>query len=743
MRRRLHLYVLLVTIGTAGRVALGQSAAIKQVEVSTHEQNVVVEVDLTTPVVPSLSFAEHPDRVIADFPNTTPKELFRRIHVGRNGVARVRIGLNQSNPPVTRVVVDLDVMRPFKIDTLGSKVLLSILPPGEASQAPGLVAAPPAATPNAIKEKPPAPSPTNATGLPNASVTPADAQHPATFHAARRGFRIRGIAADAVYLDGGSNMGLQTGMKLIVCDSDPASDDLKAFCGAVAELAITAVATSSAVAEVYGAKRQLKRGDRAFLTPEDEQAMRIAAATSKLPPVQAQPGGTLLSNAQARRLSAEDAGGLAESQLRLRIGTDYSGLTSTGSTPGTTTQTGLSFQSNTTNMFGTHWNLQGYWRGNINHHLQFQEPTIQETLDKTYTMQLYYDNPDSAWVAGVGRLYLPWAVSLDTIDGGYLGYKLGGGATLVAFAGTVPNISSWHFDPNQRTGGSFVNFSGGDYDAFHYSSTTGFGAETFGWKLDRPFVFAENEVSYKNLFSVYHSLSADSPRGVTTLGIRPGAGIEHSYLTVHFHPIQKLSFDVYHNYFRDVPTESLQLVGLGLADTLVFQGVSAGVHFEPLSHVMLYTTFGRSKDTGDTHHSLNQMYGLTWIEIAHTGIRADFHYSKFDSDFANGIYRLLSISRQITHVTFFNVLLGDQNLISPYTTNDRSKFAATSLDFNLGKHSFIQSGYTFVNGNTLNYREWYSTLGFRLDRKSHAGYPAAIPSSPAGIAGNPAAIPRQ
>jgi len=44
-----------------------------------------------------------------------------------------------------------------------------------------------------------------------------------------------------------------------------------------------------------------------------------------------------------------------------------------------------------------------------------------------------YDNPDSHWVAGFGRMYLPWAVSLDTIDGGYVGRRLGRGATVGVF----------------------------------------------------------------------------------------------------------------------------------------------------------------------------------------------------------------------------------------------------------------------------------------------------------------------
>ena len=107
---------------------------------------------------------------------------------------------------------------------------------------------------------------------------------------------------------------------------------------------------------------------------------------------------------------------------------------------------------------GTHWNLEGYWRGRMNRHSQFQEPTIEDSLSKTYTMQLYYDNPNSKWVAGAGRLYLPWAVSLDTIDGGYLGHKFPLRNTSGVFAGSTPDLSSWHYRPNQRIGGVFTKF---------------------------------------------------------------------------------------------------------------------------------------------------------------------------------------------------------------------------------------------------------------------------------------------
>lgn len=484
---------------------------------------------------------------------------------------------------------------------------------------------------------------------------------------------------------------------------------------------IVGVATTSAILQVDNSSGDLNVGDWAELLPGDATAARknvltapensIHAASRSLEDV----GDTLAAPTGGSFRTAQVPDDLATRAVG-RIGFDYSGISSSGSTPGTSTQLGMSFQSNIKHLLGTHWNLEGYWRGRVNQHSQFQEATIEEALNKTYTMQLYYDNPDSKWVAGAGRLYLPWAVSLDTIDGGYFGVKSRGGMTTGVFAGSTPDLTSWHYRPNQRIGGFFTNFEGGDYDRFHYSSTSGLGLSSIGWKLDRPFLFFENEASYRGRISVFHSLIADSPQGVSTNGIRPGAGVSHSYFTLHYQPKNMLSFDVYHNFFRDVPTAATTIVGTGLVDKLLFQGISAGTHVKPTRYFTLYTTLGTSEKTGDERRSLNQMYGATWNEIARSGIRADFHYSKFDSNFGKGDYDILSLSRQVTSRMFWNIQLGNQNLLSEYSANYNSKFVADSLDINLGRHSYLQSGYTYVDGATLNYRQWYLSWGYRIDQ---------------------------
>ena len=534
MNRRLYIYLLFIIASVAAFAASNQLALISEVRVTTEGGKVSVEINLSDSITPTLTFAKNPDRLIADFPNVSPRQSLQHIPVGKNGVARVRIGLNHASPPVTRVVVDLDSLRPFTVEASDGKVFLNILPAIAKQPTSETAAFSPAEKENAATrtaEVSPTTGPESNSAL---AVEPAPAEL-RPLPTARATYKIKGIAADSVYIDGGSNSGLEVGMRLIVREpgthSNQSAPDRGAF---VAELRILAVATTSAVAEVREAKRILQHGDLAVLTPEDAQAAHNALTNKALasvrmhiaPIMPTQPDDT------SQPALATSSG----SRIQGRIGLDYSNITSTGSTPGTSTQQGISFQSDMTNIFGTHWNLQGYWRGRSNRHSQFQEQTIADTLNKTYTMQLYYDNPDSPWVAGFGRLYLPWAVSLDTIDGGYFGRKLNGHVTTGIFGGSTPDLTSWDYAPDHRIAGSFVNFTGGSYDSFRVSSTSGLALSTLGWQLDRPYLFFENEASWKNAISVYHSLIADDPRGVTTNGIRPGKGISRSYLTVRPEP---------------------------------------------------------------------------------------------------------------------------------------------------------------------------------------------------------------
>jgi len=685
--------------------AAGPAAEIQEVHVASKGDKETIDVRLTSSIKPAVIVAKNPDRLVLQFSNTATPTRQQVALVDQNGVKDVRIGLNKADPPVTRVVVDLNRAHPYAVAVDGNTVRLTVMPP-DANQ-------------DSIEA---ADSDQETLLASNGAGPLLSVSGPAMMTAAqivrknlRTKFNVKYVAEGVAYLNAGRGAGLTPGMNLLVRRMVNTSAGRQSQI--VAQLRIVSVAQNSAVAEIHDCAQSLHTGDVAYLSQDD---VELAVAQRTL----SRSGSGIRGNGfvSSPRDAKPPESSADEGRIRTRIGVDYSTIHSTGSTPGNTSERGLSVQTDITRIAGTHWNLQGYWRGRLTNTSQPNESTMQDYLDRTYIMQLYYDNPGSSWVAGFGRLYLPWATGLDTLDGGYIGRRVARGITAGVFLGSTPDVTSWHYSPNQQMAGSFVNFEGGSYDSFHYSSTTGVGLNMLKWMIDRPFLFAENEVSYKRYVSVYNTLIADAPQGVTTDGVRPGNGISRSYLTVHLQPQRRISFDIYHNFIRDIPTTPTQMISTGLVDKLLYQGLSFGVRVEPIRHFQVYSTLGRSDKSGDSRKTLNQMYGVTWTEIGHSGFRADMHYSKFDSPYAQGDYKILTISRNLMDRMQWSTQIGEQNLISSWTANvGRSLFFDTSFDTNLTRHTYVQTGYTISRGTQLNYDQLYFSLGYRFDaiRQQH------------------------
>jgi hypothetical protein len=540
----------------------------------------------------------------------------------------------------------------------------------------------------------------------------------------RTAFRIKYVAAGAAYLDGGRSAGLAEGMKLVVRETatgsvvaaaDGNADDV------VAELEVSSVAEASAVTDVHTPKRDVKPGDLAYLSAQDEQSLvqqSTLSATRKYPTVISFTEGDTLD--EEARVQIPRPPMPSVNRARGRFGIDYMGTTFHGAAGGTSTNLGLVARLDMTRIGGTYWNVSGYWRGRLNSSSYQGGTTLQDLINRTYHLSMTYDNPSSPWVAGFGRMYLPWATSLDTIDGGYFGRRLGHAATLGAFAGSTPDPTSWTYSPNRRIGGVFVNFEGGSYDNFRYTSTSGAALSTIQWKIDRPFVFFENGIYYKRYVAIYDSLQADSPVGYQKGG-SPGPGIARNFLTLRFQPHERIEFDANYSYFRDLPTFDQTLVGTTLLDKYLFQGFSGGVRLEVLKNVWVYTNLGRSSRSGDTSNSLNELYGLTFGRVPWVHIRADGHYARFNSSFGSGYYESVSLSKSLSDNFRLEFLGGRQNFASTYSNNSDSNFMTSNLEMNVGTHYFVQGGFTVSRGVVQNYDQWLFTLGYRFDSRRARG----------------------
>jgi len=924
MKRLIYLGVLLALLASLSVSATDASPGeIRKVEVLPAGGEVRVEITLSAMVVPAVETAHDPERLVVKLPGTAAGQQQRRIAVQQYGVRAVRFGLNQPNPPETRLVVDLDEEHPYKMTTEGSKVILLIQPslraaarqrnapagaaskplinslgrgnsgdtplngsqtnaegtlltpppfiapiqfpqstsansssadtthastqvpsarhpnraslqegtvfPGAGSPGTGQVppmagapqdsglytqssanakveqasaqpqpvpqepklstnaapepatsvrkdvvtslpptsgqsvagkseqsaAAPTPTAPLTVAEPasaPVAPQPAAAGATPEPAVAePAPARQtnaegsgmgraPQFIHRQgenpdfRTAFRVKYVAQDAAYLDGGRSVGLAEGMKLVVRDLPNAGGVAaegadSAAAGDVAELEVLSVAESSAVTEIHEPKRPVKVGDLAYLSSADQQALvekNALSATRKYPAVVSFTENDTLD--EEARAAIPKPPSPAVNRARGRIGFDYIGVLDHGASNMYTNNVGLVLRTDITRIGGTYWNMSGYWRGRFDH-TSAGPQTLQDLINRTYHLYTSYDSPHSSWVAGFGRMYLPWATSLDTLDGGYAGRKVKEGVTTGVFLGSTPDPTSFSYAPNRQIGGAFINFEGGSYEDLHYTSTTGGGLQMLNWAPDRPFVFFENGIYYKRIFSIYQAAQIDSHAAhtyQTSTGPFNQAGtnwgLGRSFTTIRFQPHPRVEFSVNHTYYRDLPfvdPSSITSAGIaaGLFDKFLSQGTMGGVRVEVLKQIWVNADLGLSNHSGESKNSLNQLFGISFGHLPWINAHADARYSHFSSTFGSGTYEALAVSRNLTEGLQLQVLAGQQNFSSTLTSTNRSRFVNGMIESNLGQHYFVQVGGTISRGNQMNYDQWLFTFGYRFDNR--------------------------
>ena len=537
-------------------------------------------------------------------------------------------------------------------------------------------------------------------------------------------FRVKYVTGDTVYLAAGRNAGLEEGMKLSAVKPPPdgALDNGLRFRGQehVAELQVVSVADTSSVCTILSSAGEVRVGLVAFLTADSVKDRRETENTQEADQYATTVGFTYGDPLDDEVRAAQEKQILQESpvgRVRGRIGFDFGDTQESGGF--SSRQMGMLINADMTFIGGTYWNFTGYWRGNFNtsnsQNPGTQPTTLNDLINRTYQLAFTYDSPYSPVRIGVGRLYLPWAPSLSTIDGAYFARKLSRKVTAGFFAGSTPNPTSWSYNPDQHIAGTFVNYTAGDYDRMRVFSTAGIAVTSIQWRVMRQFAFFENTFSWKRYISFFSSLQADKAR-VSPLpggGSNP-TGISQSYTSLHFQPIARLSFGLNHNYFRNLPTFDPRLIVTGLLDQYLFQGLSGDVRVELPKHLTVYGSLGKSNASTDQKSSWNEGFGISFANIWNTGLNADAHYSKFNSSFGSGQYEAFSLSKNLSESLRIQLTGGKQTFLSNLSSNDNSLYVNASADWNVGPKYFMSANFGWYNGTTLNYKQYSTVIGYRF-----------------------------
>lgn len=100
--------------------------SIRRVQVLRNRGEVEIEIEASDRVVPQTHEISNPDRLVVDFVNVTPGAQLRGQAVNRAAVKNLRVGLFSSDPPVTRVVLDLNGPQPYQVFPSGRTVIVKV-----------------------------------------------------------------------------------------------------------------------------------------------------------------------------------------------------------------------------------------------------------------------------------------------------------------------------------------------------------------------------------------------------------------------------------------------------------------------------------------------------------------------------------------------------------------------------------------------------------------------------------------
>jgi hypothetical protein len=120
-------------VAAQNRAPSGQ-ATVKQVLVRETGGTIEVEIQTSTPIAPNTQAIVGPDRIVVDFPGAEPSAQLSKLKVNRGTLKGVRSGLFFSDPPITRIVLDLTGPQAYQILSAGNSTIIKFTRSGDDEQ---------------------------------------------------------------------------------------------------------------------------------------------------------------------------------------------------------------------------------------------------------------------------------------------------------------------------------------------------------------------------------------------------------------------------------------------------------------------------------------------------------------------------------------------------------------------------------------------------------------------------------
>ena len=103
-----------------------QTLTVRSVAVAGAVSQPEIEVKTSGPVTPATQAVTGPDRIVIDFPGALPAKTLHALAVHHGSLKGVRAGLFQAQPPITRIVLDVEGPTEYQVMPVGNSIVIKL-----------------------------------------------------------------------------------------------------------------------------------------------------------------------------------------------------------------------------------------------------------------------------------------------------------------------------------------------------------------------------------------------------------------------------------------------------------------------------------------------------------------------------------------------------------------------------------------------------------------------------------------
>jgi hypothetical protein len=118
--------LLVVSMLPAPARAQSATATVDRIALLGGSENVEIEISASQRMTPQVLVLTGPERLVIDFPGAVPASTLHNFSTARGQVKSIRVGLFASNPPVTRIVLDLKSPQQYELFPSGKTIIVKL-----------------------------------------------------------------------------------------------------------------------------------------------------------------------------------------------------------------------------------------------------------------------------------------------------------------------------------------------------------------------------------------------------------------------------------------------------------------------------------------------------------------------------------------------------------------------------------------------------------------------------------------